>query len=49
MLQHHVNNYFYQSWNIDGDFNLFVVYHFGQTFDNDENQVIAIALPVSRQ
>ena len=48
ILYHHVNNYFRQSWNINGDLNWLVVHYLGQSVDNDENRVVAIALLVRR-
>ena len=46
MSHYHNDNYFRQPWSIDGDFDWFVVYHFGQAVDNDKNRVIALTLLV---
>ena len=37
ILYNHVNNHFRQFWSINGDFDWFVIYHLGQTVDNDWN------------
>lgn len=49
MLYHHVDNYYYQFWSSNGDFDGFVVHHFGQAVNNDRNQVITVTFLVSGQ
>ena len=47
MLYHHVDNNFHQFWSIDGDLDWLVMDHLGQTINNNKNQVIVVALPIS--
>ena len=49
MSYHLVYNYFRWSRSINGDFDWFVVHHFGQPVNNDQNEVVAVAFPVRRQ
>ena len=35
MSHHYVNNYFRQSWSIDGDFDWLIMYHFCEPVNDD--------------
>ena len=49
MLHYHIDNYICQSWSIDSNFDWFVVYYLGQRVNNNENRVIVITIPVSKE
>ena len=49
MPNYHIYDNFRWSWRINGDFDWLVLHHLGQSVDNDENQVIGVALSVRRQ
>ena len=49
MSNYYVNKYFHQFWSINGDFDWFVINHFGQAVDNDQNRVITLAFLINRQ
>ena len=46
MLHYYIDNYFCHFQSIDGNFDLFLVYYFSQTIDNDKNWVIVVVFPV---
>ena len=49
MSNHHINNYFRQSWSIDGDCDWLIIYYLSQVINYDENEIIAINFPISKQ
>ena len=49
MPNYHVYDNFCQSWSINSDFDRLVVYHLGQSVNNNKNRVVAVALLVRKQ
>ena len=47
VLYQHINNHFHKSWSINDNFNRLVIYYFGQTINNNKNQVVAISFLVN--
>ena len=46
MLYHYIDNNFCKAWGIDGDLDWYVINHFCEPIDDDEDWIIAIAFPI---
>lgn len=48
ILQYHIDNYFYESLSINGNFKQLIISYFSQVIDNNKNKVKNIAFLNSR-
>ena len=46
---HYIDNHLCKFLSINNDFNWLIIYYFGQEFNNDKNQVVAIVFPFNGQ